>query len=61
MLSERGTVTFGVVHSEDGNGARVFNKNMQTVNEVETPILLSDYKEIEKIMKKINKRLSSLT
>lgn len=61
MMSEAGVMTFGVVHSKDGNGARVFNKNMETMMLVDEPILLKDFKELQKVMLKINKKISTLT
>jgi hypothetical protein len=61
MMSDAGVITFGVVHSKDGNGARVFNKNMDTMMVVEEPIMLSDFKEVQKLMLKINKKISTLT
>jgi hypothetical protein len=61
MMSEAGVMTFGVVHSQDGNGARIFNKNMDTMMVVDEPILLKDFKAIQKLMLKINKQISTLT
>lgn len=61
MMGDAGVMTFGVVHSKDGNGARVFNKNMETMMVVDEPILLKDFKELQKVMLKINKKISTLT